>query len=160
MKIDIVLRGLHRSENVLAQDLLRVSERHRVDHEVYHVARDLAVWSRAHVREIAEVAPRYGVEVDAEPAGELGLGRAVREKAAELVGRDRTPGIVLLRDLRGIYLDAAGISTDWELLAQAAQGIRDDELLGLAARCHPETLRQMRWANAKLKESSTQVLIS
>ena len=34
------------------------------------------------------------------------------------------------------------------------------ELLGLAERCHPDTLRQMRWANAKLKESATQALVS
>ena len=30
----------------------------------------------------------------------------------------------------------------------------------LAERCHPDTLRQMRWANAKLKESATQALVS
>jgi hypothetical protein len=26
--------------------------------------------------------------------------------------------------------------------------------------CHPETLRQMRWANAKLKESAAQVMVT
>lgn len=30
----------------------------------------------------------------------------------------------------------------------------------LAERCHPDTLRQLRWANAKLKESATQALVS
>jgi len=52
------------------------------------------------------------------------------------------------------------VSTDWEMLAQAAQGIVDTELLALTQQCHPDTLRQMRWANSKLKESSTQVLVS
>ncbi len=51
------------------------------------------------------------------------------------------------------------MSLDWELLAQAAQGARKRELLELAERCHPDTLRQMRWANAKLKESATQALV-
>jgi hypothetical protein len=37
---------------------------------------------------------------------------------------------------------------------------REHELLGLASRCHPETLRQMRWANAMLKELSPQVLMN
>lgn len=160
MKLDIVLRALHRSENDLAHDLLRLSERHRVDHEIYHVARDVAAWSRRHVREIAQISPDYGAELDPEPRGETGLARTVREKGSELVGRARTPGLLLLRDLRTLYLDAAGVSTDWEMLAQAAQGARHTALLALAERCHPDTLRQMRWANAKLKESSTQVLIS
>ena len=160
MKLGLVLRELHRSENHLALDLLRISERHQVDHEIYHVARDIAAWSQRHVRDIAAVAADYGTDLDAEPQGELGLARAVREKGSELVGRASTPGLLLLRDLRSIYLDAAGVSVDWEMLAQAAQGIQHTDVLTLAKQCHPETLRQMRWANAKLKESSTQVLIS
>ncbi|GAB5009948.1 hypothetical protein MAHJHV63_55300 [Mycobacterium avium subsp. hominissuis] len=55
---------------------------------------------------------------------------------------------------------AAGVSLDWELLAQGAQAAKDAELLGLASRCHPVTLRQMRWANAMLKELSPQVLMN
>ncbi|MGM0929135.1 MAG: hypothetical protein ACQEXN_05445 [Actinomycetota bacterium] len=46
------------------------------------------------------------------------------------------------------------------MLAQAAQGIKHSDLLAVAQKCRPETLRQMHWANAKLKESSTQILIS
>ncbi|TJY68814.1 hypothetical protein E4J89_13085 [Arthrobacter sp. CAU 1506] len=57
------------------------------------------------------------------------------------------------------------VETDWDtamdrVLAQAAQGIKHTDLLAVAQRCHPETVRQMHWANAKLKESSTQMLIS
>ncbi|XVS61012.1 hypothetical protein ACQPYE_22170 [Actinosynnema sp. CA-299493] len=55
-------------------------------------------------------------------------------------------------------MTAAGVSLDWELLAQGAQAVRDTELLTLAQRCHPQTLRQMRWANAMLKTLSPQVL--
>lgn len=160
MKLGLVLRELHRSENHLALDLLRISERHQVDHEIFHVARDIAAWSQRHVRDIAEAAVDYGVDLDAEPQAERSLARSVREKSSELVGRARTPGLLLLRDLRALYLDAAGVSVDWEMLAQAAQGIQHTDVLALTERCHPDTLRQMRWANAKLKESSTQVLIS
>ncbi|AQZ64053.1 unnamed protein product [[Actinomadura] parvosata subsp. kistnae] len=52
---------------------------------------------------------------------------------------------------------ASGVSLDWELLAQ---GARRAGLLALARRCHPQTLRQLRWANARLKESATQPLVS
>jgi hypothetical protein len=30
----------------------------------------------------------------------------------------------------------------------------------LARTCHPQTLRQVRWADARLKESATQALVS
>lgn len=51
-------------------------------------------------------------------------------------------------------------ATDREMLAQAAQGIQHLHLLALAQRCHPDTLRQMKWANAAIKENSTQLLVS
>ncbi|WP_425956897.1 hypothetical protein [Xylanimonas sp. McL0601] len=162
MKIGIVLRGLHRSESDLAHELLVVSERHKADHEMYHLARDLAAWSQRHVREIAELAPSYGEDLDPDPdpGDATRLGRAVREKSSELLGRTSSPGLLKLRDLRELYVKASGVSVDWEMLAQAAQGLRHADLLALTQRCHPETLRQMRWANAMIKESSTQVLVS
>lgn len=67
---------------------------------------------------------------------------------------------MLLADLRHLFREASGVSLDWEILAQDAQGAKDRELLALAERCHPQTLRQARWANAKPKESSAQVLAS
>jgi len=69
-------------------------------------------------------------------------------------GTDPSPGLLLLADLRRTHRLAAGVSLDWELLAQGAQAAKDSELLSLASCCHPETLRQMRWANAMLKELS------
>ena len=160
MKIGLVLKELHRSENELVHALLHVSERHKVDHEVYYLARDLAGWSKEHLRELAAIAKDYGQDLDPEPADETGLGRKLREKGSELLGREKDAGLLLLEDLREIYLKASGVSLDWEMLAQAAQGIKHTDLLEVTKRCHPETLRQAKWANAKLKESSTQVLIS
>lgn len=46
------------------------------------------------------------------------------------------------------------------VLAQAAQGVTRHDLLAATKRCHPDTLRQMTWANAMLKASSTQILVS
>lgn len=160
MKIGLVLRELHRSENDLAHELLQISDRHKVDHEIYHVARDIAVWSQQHVRGIAQAAERYGEHLDPVPEGEAGPVAAALDRVSELVGRAKVPGLLMLRDLREVYMKAAGVSVDWEMLAQAAQGIRHTDLLELTQRCHPETLRQMRWANGKLKEASTQVLVS
>ncbi|HYQ74605.1 hypothetical protein [Cellulomonas sp.] len=160
MKIDLALRELHRSETELAEDLLRLSERHGTDHEIYHVARDLAGWSADHVRRIAEVGAGYGLDLDPDPVHDDGLVKRVRERAGEVVGRSGPPELALLRDLRHVYLSAQGVSVDWELLGQAAQGIRHHDLLALTQRCHPENLRQAKWANSRLKESATQILVS
>jgi hypothetical protein len=160
VKIGLVLEGLHRDENDLALQLFHISERHKVDHEIYHLGRDLAKWSQQHVREIADIAKQYGQELDPEPRSENTMLEKLREKGSQLIGRESEAGLLLLRDLREVYTMACGVSADWEMLAQAAQGIKHSDLLGVAERCHPETLRQMKWANGKLKESSTQVLVS
>lgn len=159
-KIAMVIEGLHRSENALIRDLLAMSDRHKSDHEIFHLARDLAGWSKEHVAELARVGRDYGIDLDAEARQEPGLLSAAQRKAAELIGRHPEPELLLLADLRHLYRDACGVSLDWELLAQAAQATQDRQLLALAQRCHPQTLRQSRWANAKIKETSAQALVS
>ncbi|NJP92341.1 hypothetical protein HCN51_23205 [Nonomuraea sp. FMUSA5-5] len=160
MKFDLVLRELHRSESELAAVLLSLSERHKADHETHHVAHDLARWCHDHVRELAVAAREHGLDLDPAPPPDLAAAERDLEAAGGWLGRDPGPGLVLLADLRHLYRVASGVSLDWELLAQAAQGARRAGLLELARRCHPQTLRQLRWANARLKESATQPLVS
>jgi hypothetical protein len=159
MKIDLAIEELHRSEGDLAEHLLHMSDRHKVDHEVFHLCRDLASWSKQHVRELARIGARFGVDLS-EDAPESGPLAGMRQKAAELLGRRSEPGLLLLADLRHLYRAASGASLDWEILAQTAQAAKESELLELAERLHPETLRQAKWANAKLKESSAQIMVS
>jgi hypothetical protein len=160
VKIDLALEELHHSENDLAGQLLMLSDRHKADHEVFHVARDLAVWSQDHVRLIAGIGTKYGLDLDPEPAGDPSLVQKLRQEMADRLGRRSAPALLLLRDLRSVYMDASGVSVDWELIGQAAQGVRDRELLDVVARCHPDTVRQSKWANAQIKEKATQILVS
>ena len=160
MKLDMAIAELHRSENHLAHQLLAVAERHKVEHEIFHVGRDLARWSQEHVRRLAPFGERYGADLDPEPAGEPTVLAKVSEAVSDRLGRRSAPSLLLLRDLRSIYVDASGVSADWEMVAQVAQGIRDTDLLALAQRCHPQTLRQAKWANSRIKESATQILVT
>jgi hypothetical protein len=120
---------------------------------------DLSVWSREHVELLAQIGQRYGVRLRAHPRT-----RAVTETAqqwiSDRVGRRPEPGLLLLADLRRLHRLAAGVSLDWELIAQGAQAAKDNDLLDLTNRCHPQSLRQMRWANAMLKELSPQALMN
>ncbi|MEV5439556.1 hypothetical protein AB0K80_26620 [Streptomyces sp. NPDC052682] len=159
--INLVLRALHHGEKRLADQLTTVAERHRTEHEVHHVATDLAQWSRAHVQHLADAGHDRGLRLGDPPKEHsLGLLSALREKAAETVGRRPEAGLLLLRDLRDLHLAAAQNSLYWEMLAQAAQAARQEDLLALASACHPQTLRQMRWTNSMIKILSPQALTS
>lgn len=160
MSLGPSITELIRSETALADHLGQICQRHRADHEIHHVARELARWSAEHADELMRIGRRYGVgETDDTKHASGIVGRTVR-KAATLATREPEPPSRLLRDLRDLYRDTAGVSVDWELLGQGAQAEKDDELLELTKRCHPDTLRQLRWANAMLKTMSPQILAS
>ena len=159
MRLGQALEELHRSENSLAHQLLAVAARHKADHEIFHVGHDLASWSQDHVRRLAPFGERYGVDLDPEPAGEPRLPARLSEAVSDRLARRSAPDLLLLRDLRSLFVHASGVHADWEMVAQIAQGIRDTELLALAQRCHPQTLRQAKWANSRIKESATQILV-
>ena len=160
MKLDLAIEELHRSEDHLVTVLMSMSDRHEADHEVFYVARDMAGWSRQHVAELARIGRDFGLRLNPQASGDPGLLASIRQRTSELLGRRSTPGLLLLADLRHLYREAAGTSLDWEILAQSAQGAKEPELLGLAERCHPQSLRQARWANAHLKVASPQVIAS
>jgi hypothetical protein len=154
------LRALHHGERSLAADLLRAAERHRTEHAVHHVGHDLARWSREHTDRLAETGQHYGLDLAGPRDTPPGPVAVLREKAAEAVGRRPEPALLLLNDLRALHLSAAGNSVYWDMLGQAAQAAKDRRLLDLAADCHPQTLRQMRWTLTMIKELSPQTLTS
>ncbi|MFD0273456.1 hypothetical protein ACFVHB_05990 [Kitasatospora sp. NPDC127111] len=164
------LRALHDGERRLEQELLAVAERHRADHEVHHVAVDVARWSGEHARRIAEAARDHGLDLsDPAPAPAGALAAASAPGPAHLPGEEPAPalgalghrpepGLLLLNDLRDLHLAATANSLHWEMLAQVAQATGDTALLALAGDCHPETLRQLRWTNTLVKTLAPQLL--
>ncbi|MCI3269534.1 hypothetical protein [Streptomyces cylindrosporus] len=157
--VALTLRTLHHGEHTLERQLLNAAERHHAEHEIHHVATDLAHWSHEHGTLLADTAPAYGLDLSGPPDHPVyGLMTSLREKTADMLGRRPEPGLLLLHDLRDLYLAAAGNSLYWEMLAQAAQATKDTRLLELASSCHPQTLRQARWANTMIKNLSPQLL--
>lgn len=152
-------RRVHASENAQAEHLLKIAARHRTDHEVHHVARDLAGWSQNNVAELARVAADHDLDLSAD-ADEPSRLSALSEALSSMIGRRPEPGLLLLEDLRDLYLLASESSLGWEMLAQHAQAGHEKDVLELAEACHPQTLRQIRWANTMLKTLSPQVLAS
>jgi len=155
--IEVVLADLRHGETRLAEELIAVSERHQDEAEVHFVARDLARWSQEHARRLEEHADRLAGPLRARVESAL---RSVHDTVAAVFGRHETDALLLLADLREIYLGASANSLGWEMVAQAAQATRDADLLELASACHPQTLRQVRWANTMIKTLSPQLLVS
>ncbi|MGY4648609.1 hypothetical protein [Mycobacterium sp. URHB0021] len=156
-KLALAIAELQRSERRLAHNLRALAARHHSDHDISHLASDLAGWSDEHVAALSDHRTRRVLRLPAHPRRFVLSGR-LQERLSDLLRHRQQPSLLLLADLRRVHRVAAGVSLDWELLAQAAQATKDGELLAVTSRCRLQTLRQMRWANAMLKELSPQVL--
>jgi hypothetical protein len=155
--LEYAFHRIHDGEQDVVEHLLGMRERHGADHEVFHVTADLVRWSRENLVRLADVGSHFGVDLDPKASGPSALSR-MTGAASSLVGRRPEPAMLLLEDLRELYLRASGNSLAWEMLAQHAQAKREKEILELTSACHPQTLRQIRWANTMLKTLSPQVL--
>lgn len=146
MKLGLAIEQVAKAERELADELLAAGDRHRTDHDVFHMTKTLAKKERAHVDELARHAARYGASVNAAET-------RTREAAAD-------DALLLLHDLRHLHLLAAGASVDWVALAQGAQAAKDTHLLETVTACHDETLRTLKWTTYRLKEAAPQALTS
>ena len=161
MKIGAALEAVAEAEAELAHALAGIGERHRADHDVFHTTRTLANRERAHIDELGAHAKRYGTSVeraqqrDPESAGPL---QKVAANCAELVGRRPEPAMLLLSDLRRVYLLASEASINWVMLGQGAQAIKDAELLAVVTKGHGETLQTVKWAIYRIKSAAPQIL--
>ena len=152
MKLDLVIRELHRAESELLDVLRRMADEHTSDPDTHHVARDLATWSRRHVHVLAQIGKEHQLDLDPDPDGAA----AAPTEAVAWLGPDPAPPLVLLADYRHLYRVASGAYLDWTVLAQSAQAARLPELLDLAQQCQSETERQMRWAKSRLTDAAPQ----
>ena len=94
-------------------------------------------------------AERYGEDATGEPD------RLHRE----IFGGPREGPLGLLRDLHDLYLMASECDIAWTLVGQAAQGVRDRELLAVVRACEGETATQIKWARSRMKEAAPQALV-
>lgn len=161
MRIGPLLARLHELETDLAEDYRALGERHAADHDVYHQCRSFAIQAEAHATKLAPIAERYGKGVDdeAEPDVWSGLLESVRGSSSALLGRRPEAGLLLLRDLRRLFLQAEEVSITWVMAGQAAQAARDAELLTAVSACHGEVELQVKWLTTRIKIASPQVLV-
>ena len=160
MQIGRSLAILHEAQTDLADELRKVADRHASEHDVYHVCHTLAKLCDAIGHRLEPVAERYGKEVpDEDPDGAWPriLG-AVRSSTGAIAARSSKSGLLLLRDLRELYLAAQECLIDWTMVSQAAKATRDQDLISLAEDGQSETARIIEWAKTRIKVAAPQAL--
>ena len=155
--LEYAFHWVHHGENEVVQQLTRMADKHQKEAEVHHVATDLIGWSTINIARLADAADSYDVSLSREP-DRPGVIRHAVDSLVSASGVGQTPALLLLEDLRDLYLVASETSLAWEMLAQHAQARREADLLQMTSECHPQTLRQIRWANGMIKTLSPQAL--
>lgn len=149
MQIAHYLGLLHRSQDELGKAFHEVAASHREEPDVFHICEQLARQCEEHSRELEPFVGRYSEEAPEEP----------ERLHSELFHGTRSGGLGLLRDLQDLYLMAAECDISWTVIGQAAQGIRDAELLAVVEQYEGETAVQLRWLRTRMKEAAPQALV-
>jgi hypothetical protein len=155
------LARLHETEADLADELRKVADRHAAEHDVYHVCHTLAKLCDAIGHRLEPVAERYGRDLpDEEPGGAwTRILATMRGSTGAIAARSSKSGLILLRDLRELYLAAQECLIDWTMVSQAAKAARDQELISLAEDGQSETGRIIEWAKTRIKVAAPQALV-
>jgi hypothetical protein len=160
-KIGMALRELYQAEEELADEYVKVGERLAAEHDVWYDCKRFAEQCHLHADAIRPFASKH--EQQLPPADDNTVGEtttaALRHKLSEALGRRPESGLLLLRSLRQLYLQAQEVSFHWIIAGQLAQATRDAELLALVDELHRETLTQIKWLKTQVKQASPQALV-
>ena len=160
-KIGLALRELYRAEEELADEYVKAGERLAAEHELWYDCRRFAQQCHAHADAIRPFAARHEQELDPPDDDTVGetTTATLRHKLSEALGRRPESGLLLLRSLRQLFLQAQEVSFHWIVVGQLAQATRDHELLALVDELHRETLTQIKWLKTQVKQASPQALV-
>ncbi|MEV1117959.1 hypothetical protein AB0I91_23065 [Actinosynnema sp. NPDC049800] len=150
MHLATYLGLLHTSLTTLADAFREVGRGHGEEPDVWHTCQVLAGRVDRQAEALAPVVERYGEHREEEPE---------RLHAAELESTRSGP-VGLLRDLQDLYTLASLTDITWTVVGQAAQGLRDRELLDVVTSCEQETARQLTWLRTRIKQAAPQALIA
>jgi hypothetical protein len=163
MRLGKFVHELQAAEADLGDGFRRVAQRHEVDHDVWYLGNRLAKECDALAARLAPFPDRHGFQTPPEEGNfveELAdaVRAAVRRRIAQATGRMPVSGVVLLRDLHGLYLLAQDVQARWIMVGQGAMAARDKALNAVVSEGKELTGKHLRWLETKLKEVSPQVL--
>jgi hypothetical protein len=160
MELPRALEHLAEVHTELIDDLRTIGDRHRPEADVFHICHALADRLVPLGVALASNAERYGKDVSGPSAGGAwsdALAR-VRRKMADVAGKSSRSGLVLMLDLRHLYLQGQEDLLGWIMVGQAAKSRRDKELSALAELGYAEAERLVKWVTTQVKSLSAQAL--
>jgi hypothetical protein len=162
VKIDVAIHELRDAETELAGELRRVGERHAAEHDVYHLGHALARECATRLAALAPAAARYGASLpgNGEVRESPGIVESLRRTSSTITGRSPAPAMVLLHDLRDLYLSAQKAELAWVVLGQAATAARDAELVDVVAGSRERCEICGKWLRTRIKEAAPQTLVA
>ena len=140
------------AEKALADSFRVVAQDQSSHPDVYFTCQALATMSDNHRSRLEPVVARYGEQSE-------GPGSQPERLHAEAIATARTDPVGLLRDLQDLHSLANLVLTSWTVIQQAAQGLRDEELVQVATDSSGETSRQLAWLTTRMKSVAPQALI-
>ena len=150
MHIGTYVELVHQSQQDLAKAFLLVSEKHKAEPDIEETCKLLASWSQTLVEKIKPFVEKYSEEKDNEPDHLL----------REFFKRNHKGALALLRDLHDVWLMANEANVSAVILRQAAQGLRDKELMSFCDELEKKSERQISWLLTRMKSAAPQVLIA
>lgn len=155
-EIGKLLQRIHDAELELGDDYSSVGERHAADDEISTLCHALARQCGQHATRLGPVAERYGEHIEDEddegPDPWAVVLASMRHKASELLDRRRETRMVVLEDLRRLFLAAENVAILWVVAVEVAGAEHDAELLQVVTECRTET-------DAQVKELVTQIKV-
>jgi hypothetical protein len=149
MHLGNYLGMVHRAELNLASAYREVIQRHGDEPDVDGICRKLARQCEEHAGRLKPFADRYGEDAPQEP----------ERLHSDLFQGTRSGSLGLLRDLQDLYLMASEVDICWTIIRQAAQGVRDADLLAAVQACDSETAVQIQWLRTRMKQAAPQTLL-
>jgi hypothetical protein len=144
----------HRAERTFADSLRTVGEGHAQHPDVLFTCQALAKMSDEHVRRLTPILDRYGEQRHGADVDEP------ERLHADGLAEVRSGPVGLLRDLQDLHVLGTLVQTTWTVIRQAAQGLRDTELIDVCDHASRQNSRQLSWLNTRLKAAAPQPLIA
>lgn len=140
---------LHRSQREFADALCAVRRAHPDEPDLIGVCERLAGQCGDNARRLEPFVRRYSAHPPEEP----------ERMHATLFSGGRQGRLGLLRDLHDLYLLATQCEISGTLIAQAAEGAGDEELIDVVRRCGAATTAHLLWLRTLMRQIAPQALI-
>jgi anaerobic selenocysteine-containing dehydrogenase len=140
---------LRDAEHEIADAFKSVADHHGDEPDIFEICQKFAQTSTVHEKAIERFTSIYGEATEHE---------ASRVKNSLFRG-PRSGGFGLVRDLHDLFLLVTEAHLAWMILLQAAQALRDKELIVACTKLGGETDGQRSWLQTRVKQAAPQALL-